>query len=277
MSNNKSLDYFYVTPLNPCKDQSYPCLYSERKDVFEIVFVTKGFIIRDLNCMEIQINKRELHITLPKQITSLRHPNPGEVEGYYCQFNTDFLNYINAKGSLEQEIIYISSFIHRFPVRLPLPVFDRVKFGFDNIYNLYLDENKDYQLIRSYLGSIIYEIKKILSENITDPYPSKFFIIAKQYNELLAQNIAQHQKISFYASLLKITPNHLNKVVKLTTGKTATELLNEIRILEAKVQLKSSVVAISDIAFNLGYNDASYFIKSFKKITGITPLEYRNM
>ena len=269
-------DYFFVAPLDHCKEQSFQDTYSDRKDAYEILFVTQGFLVRESNSIQIQINPKELYVSLPGETTFL-HLLSDAVKGFYCCFSAKFLDCIHIKNSLEYELAYINSFMHRYPVRLPVIAFERISFCFESLSKLYNEANVDYQLIRTYITAIIYEARKILSESAIDPYPSKSFKIAKQYHDLLMQHISKHQNLDFYASLLNITPNHLNKSVKQTTGRTANTILNEIRILEAKIQLKYSDAPIGDIALNLGFNDASYFTKCFKDTTGITPFQYRNV
>lgn len=269
-------DYFFITPFGDCKKQWLLDASVDQKDAYEILFVTKGFLVRESNPIQIQINPKEVHVSLPGQTTTL-HPLSDIVDGFYCYFNAKFLDCIHIKNSLEYELSYVNSFMHRYPVRLPTIALERILFCFESLSKLYNESNIDYQLVRTYITAIIYEIRKILSESTLDPYPSKSFKIAKQYHDLLMQHISEHQNLNFYASLLNITPNHLNKSVKQTTGRTANTILNEIRILEAKVQLKYSDTPIGDIALNLGFNDASYFTKCFKNTTGITPFEYRNV
>ena len=108
-----------------------------------------------------------------------------------------------------------------------------------------------------------------------DFYPSKAFLITKKYNDLLAANVSNERSVDFYAGQLDITPNHLNKSVKTVTGRTAITILNEMSIQEAKMQLKHTNQSISDIAFQLGFEDLSYFSRFFKKATGMSPMEYR--
>jgi len=67
----------------------------------------------------------------------------------------------------------------------------------------------------------------------------------------------------------------LNEIVKLSLGKTASEAIEERRILEAKRLIKFSGLSIKEIAFELGYEEHSYFTKVFKKITGCTPTEFK--
>jgi AraC family transcriptional regulator, transcriptional activator of pobA len=104
---------------------------------------------------------------------------------------------------------------------------------------------------------------------------SKSFDLTEQFKNLIQQHINQHQSIGFYADLLKVSPNHLNKIVKQATGKQASALIAEMLILEAKVLLKHTDLSMADIAFKLGFNDQSYFSRFFKKHSGISPKEYK--
>jgi AraC-like DNA-binding protein len=64
--------------------------------------------------------------------------------------------------------------------------------------------------------------------------------------------------------------------VKQTTGKTIRELINERTLSEAKILLKHTNKQASEIAYELGFLEAASFNRFFKKLTGITPLIFRN-
>lgn len=83
--------------------------------------------------------------------------------------------------------------------------------------------------------------------------------------------------IKEYASRLNITPNHLNKRVKHETGNTASEVIREITILEAKVLLLQTTMTIKEISKELGFNDDSCFGRLFKNKTNYSPSGYRRM
>lgn len=71
-----------------------------------------------------------------------------------------------------------------------------------------------------------------------------------------------------------MTPNHLNKCVKATTGKSAHELLDDMLLLEAKVMLKQTGLSIAEVAFRIGKTELSDFGRFFKQKTDL-PREYR--
>jgi AraC family transcriptional activator of pobA len=75
--------------------------------------------------------------------------------------------------------------------------------------------------------------------------------------------------------MLSMTPYQLNAITKGLLKKTVSELINEYIILEAKRLLVGTVNQVNQIADELGYDDPSYFIRFFKKQTGLTPEAFR--
>lgn len=78
------------------------------------------------------------------------------------------------------------------------------------------------------------------------------------------------------ADELHLTPSHLNFLVKKYTGHTALYHIHEQILLEAKSLLTHTDLQVSEIADLLQFNEAAYFHRFFKKMTGITPTAYRN-
>ena len=83
------------------------------------------------------------------------------------------------------------------------------------------------------------------------------------------------RSVNSYAEKLNITPGHLNDIIKKKLKITAKEFILSRIMLEAKRLLNYSDLTISEIALKLNYQDLSYFIRSFKKLTGLTPLQFR--
>jgi len=77
-------------------------------------------------------------------------------------------------------------------------------------------------------------------------------LITQKYKNILSEQINQIKRVVDCAKIMSISPNHLNKCVKEVTGKSAHELLLDMRILEAKVLLKQTDLRIAEIAFQLG-------------------------
>ena len=94
--------------------------------------------------------------------------------------------------------------------------------------------------------------------------------------ELIANNISKHKQVAQYAKMLNLSLFQLNAITKASLGKTCSELINEQIILEAKRHLLATSSQVNQIAYHLGYEDASYFIRYFRKYTGYTPEAFRH-
>ena len=69
---------------------------------------------------------------------------------------------------------------------------------------------------------------------------------------------------------------HFSRTFKLVIGKSFTRYLTEVRINSAEKELYMTDKTIADIAYGVGFGDASYFIATYKKIRGKTPARIRN-
>ena len=85
------------------------------------------------------------------------------------------------------------------------------------------------------------------------------------------------RKASDFADILNIHVNHLNRSVKLYTGKTTTQNINERFIQEARGLLKRNDWSITTIAIVLGFREVNHFSAFFKKHIGHTPTDYRKL
>jgi AraC-like DNA-binding protein len=84
-------------------------------------------------------------------------------------------------------------------------------------------------------------------------------------------NFREKTQVSQYADMLYVTPGHLNDVIKSTVGKTAKQVIDEKRVLEAKRLLFWGTHNMKEIAWQLNFEDDAYFNRFFKKHTGLTP------
>jgi AraC family transcriptional activator of pobA len=83
-------------------------------------------------------------------------------------------------------------------------------------------------------------------------------------------------KVKHVATQLDISPQNLNAITRKVSGKSASELISEQVILEAKRFLLHSDKHVSEIAFALNFSDPSHFVKYFKKFTRETPQVFRS-
>ncbi len=95
--------------------------------------------------------------------------------------------------------------------------------------------------------------------------------------EWLQDNFAEPVQVRDLATRFQLSPRSLNRRFKQAANTTPLQYLQELRIAQAKALLKQSNLVISEIADQVGYQDASYFTGLFKKMNSVTPNEYRRL
>ena len=88
-------------------------------------------------------------------------------------------------------------------------------------------------------------------------------------------NTPAKRNIDFYASELFMTPRYMGTLVKKASRKTAKEWIDETVVQKIKIALKHTDKQIREISEEMEFPNTSFFCKYFKKLTSMTPLEYR--
>ncbi|QZE15388.1 helix-turn-helix transcriptional regulator [Halosquirtibacter laminarini] len=96
-----------------------------------------------------------------------------------------------------------------------------------------------------------------------------FFLLVNKHHK-------KEKKVQFYAFMMNTTPQNLNAICRKAVGFTASQIIADVTIKEAKRQIKYTQHSVSEIAYNLNFKDPSHFVKYFKRYTQTTPNEFRN-
>jgi AraC-like DNA-binding protein len=105
--------------------------------------------------------------------------------------------------------------------------------------------------------------------------PQQQLDILRNVNAYIRANIARNITVQDIANALKMGQSSLRKIYKTAAGKSLKTSMLEIRLEAARDMLAATGKAVSDVLFQVGFNDPSYFAKQFKKRFGSSPLEYR--
>lgn len=127
------------------------------------------------------------------------------------------------------------------------------------------------------LGTFLVQVSRLYNQLSNNADTSVKGKIVTEFFNLVNSGFNKHHLVAEYAALLNVTPGHLNELVKKNTGKTALLCIQERIMLEAKNMLYHKTDSIKGIAYSLGFNEAAYFTKFFKRQTGIPPEDFRNI
>ena len=143
----------------------------------------------------------------------------------------------------------------------------------------YEHENPDFQTIRYLTTGLISMIESERKRII--PIESK--VKASQIDtfnnflKILEQNFRRDEGVSFYAEKINMSERNLNIICKNNFQKSVSEIIETRKLIEAKNLLIHTEKSISEIGYELGYNEKSYFTRVFRNKLSITPTEFREM
>lgn len=99
--------------------------------------------------------------------------------------------------------------------------------------------------------------------------------LTRQFKILVRKEFKTLKSPSLYAGMLNISPGYLTEVVREITGKSALYWIQQEILIEAKRLLFYTHITVKEIAYQLGYNDHTYFIRLFSKLEGQSPSSFR--
>lgn len=130
-----------------------------------------------------------------------------------------------------------------------------------------------HSLLNGLLSLIAGEIVSDLALDKTKE--NRSIIIKESFMKLTKEHFKTWKQPAQYAAALSISTAHLNDTVKSLTGSPVSVHIQEASIMEAKRLLYFTTNSVKEIAYEVGYEEPVYFGKLFKKVTSLTPLEFR--
>lgn len=268
--NNREINNFFIHSFKEDLISLKLPLPPHKKTVNDFILIIRGRMTKTIGVESFTLKANEFLFTPKNSITTSKNIDE-ENEGFYCHFSDDFLArnpYLKLWHT--QAIAHNLLALTDAQMQDLLPLLKRM----NTLYREIKLKPSNYQLIKQYLSTFIAEVSVLAQEQYSraniHPTISIFY-------QLVTERFKQHKMVSYYAELIHISPNHLNKTIKKETGKTASEIIHQVCILEAKVLLTQTSLDINEIALELGYEDSSYFSRFFKKYTGSAPSKYRRM
>ena len=146
-------------------------------------------------------------------------------------------------------------------------LFDKILIEYQTALSIEKNTN-----LRLYFAQLLIELTK------GHPAPEHNHNSQCTYNIVLyiRQHFCENISLDTIANKFFTNKSQLCRILKNSLGKTFSEFLNELRIDYAKMLLKETNYTATHICTKCGYNNFSYFMRQFKKITGTTPTKYRN-
>jgi len=274
----RDIGHFNVFRLEPFVGKDARPVPYRRRDYYKIILAHGNSEVNYAD-RTFKANKQSLGFTNP-QVPFSSDSRESVHGGCFCIFNQTFFRQF---GNLSQYAVFQPGGIPLFELsddqtnRVSL-IFDRM---FEEIKSDYLHK---YDLLRMLVFELIHLALKMQPAACFEAQAANASQrISMLFMELLERqfpidDIYQSVKLrtaADFAGQLNVHVNHLNHAIKETTGKTTTQLISERILQEAKILVKHTTWAISEVSYALGFSEATHFNNFFKKHTQLSPLKYR--
>ncbi|OJV19724.1 MAG: AraC family transcriptional regulator [Dyadobacter sp. 50-39] len=242
-----------------------------KHDFYFILAVEQGTGVHEIDFVSYDVQDGAIFILRPGQVHQLRLK--ADCTGYLLEFDNSFYQPKNSITEQQWRKATGRNYCQVEEIR-----FKRLHTYLTNSLNeLTLKQEGYNEAIKANMDLFFIEFVR-QSQNPKQPSAGITTYIQERYEQLLRlleANITDVKSVSEYAKLLNLSLYQLNAITKASVGKTTAELINEQIILEAKRYLLATPNQIKDIAWHLGYEDTSYFIRFFKNHTGQSPDAFR--
>lgn len=244
-----------------------------RHNFYVLVFFTHGSGTHEVDFDRFSIQSGSVFLLQPGQIHNWDLSD--DIEGFVVFYSYEMYNLYFGQKSIDQ-YPYYSSVTNSPEILLDN---DEVK-AILPYFNSLIEENKANKMLKqdkimNLLDSIHIELARKYIENHVHEAHS-YNVKIKDFEQFLESNFKTEKAASFYASHLNITLKHLNRICNEILKKTTTEVIIHRVILESKRMLMNKNLTVNEVATKLGYDDYSYFVRLFKKNTGMTPKTFRD-
>lgn len=252
------------------QDRVVPAVpFPHKHDFYQLMLVTHGTGTHQIDFKKHKITSEQLFIMKPGQVHSWNLSKG--IKGYIIEFTRE---------SLQIEPFGKTDILNQLQFLPDRPTIKNSSFQktFLTIVEIMFDEfqNKaDYHdvCLRNYLSGILVQL---IRESSTFKIDHKKTVSSLEYfRQLVETHFRDQHRVEFYAKELNTSPRALTMQVSRAYGKPPRMLIQERFILEAKRYLAFSSLSISEIGYELGFQDANYFSRFFRLHEEMTPGEFR--
>ena len=227
-----------------------------------------------LGADHLRLNPNDLVIVPENMLYASDHIK--NCKGYCIHFKPEFLQQQLAKP-LTEEFPYFH-FDAPHIINLNQDESEIIQTSFKNIieeYNRFSPE-KNF-LICNLILILLFRVREIYRTRVKELKKNinRREQLASSFKLLVEKNFIENRTVKNYAEMLHISPKHLSEVVSETFGRPPLQIIHDLLLLEAKVQLGSTDKSVSEIAYYLNFDDQPHFTHFIKKRTGLSPQEFR--
>lgn len=230
-----------------------------------VIHLTKGYFQHQIESTSFMVNAPSVLVANYGHISAINQVDKN-AEGYCVLIKEQTMTSMMR----EQEILNV------FNMAPLLNLTEEDSADLDNLlgllYKEIYTENPYKQYYESLFKTVLLKVIKLSEANKNLLRREE---IAISFKQLVYMDFFKQKSVSYYADKLMVSSNYLNRCVSQVFKKSTKQLILEVSIMHSQLLLIETSKTIANIAYELDFEDPSYFARLFKKLVGITPTEYR--
>ena len=144
--------------------------------------------------------------------------------------------------------------------------------GITNDNKMYWGAGCDEDIIKASIRALVVAVNHFLTTKNDNSVKDERYIAMLNFIQANYKTVS----LADMAEAFHLTEPYISKYIKEKSGKTFGELVTNAKMKKARTLLRNSIITVENIAYEAGYQNVEHFNRQFKKIYGMTPLEYRN-
>lgn len=247
-----------------------------KHNFYILLYITQGSGTHTIDFREYEVTADSMFVMMPGQVHSWELTD--DTDGFVIFFTPAF--YLQAfPDKRPYDFPFFNALLQQPLFSVPAAAKAGLLQTFQTLQAEYAAEYfKRHEMLGYYLGVLLIQLSRIYqAQERHATVPSGELSVLQHLEQLIELHFREHPPVTFYAERLHVTAKQLKEICKRSLGKTTTQLIQERMVLEAQRLLVHSELTSSQIAAALGYSDTSYFFRFFKKHTGSTPEQFRDL
>jgi len=232
----------------------------------------KGKVMHDFR--DDQVSGLTLFFLSPGQVHTIRPRR--DFNGITVSFTQGFFDHRAAPPSALFELPFF--FTTEISPLLKIPRGDAFRIG-----EVFAEMQREFnaaepntaEVLRAWLRILFARVLRLSGKNQPLANPSRQSVLVRQFHLAVERGFRRERALADYAREFGVTANHLNDVVRAETGRSAGSIVRQRRLLDAQRLLSHSDLTVSEIGYQTGFPDPSYFGRFFRREMGQTPAEFR--
>ena len=245
----------------------------EQIDNYSIYWIKEGSGVYHIDFESYEFDGNVLFFLSPGQVFSVESEKIKSA--YQLNFVPDFYCIQTHDKEISCNGVLFNN-VYETPLVKPCPKdTQRLDFILQNLIEEFnMSEAAQHDMLQSYLKQFIIHSVRMKKEHhsLKEASETKLF---KDFSVLVDQNFKTLHSVTDYAQRLGVSPKSLTKHFQKIGIQTPSDYIKQRLITEAKRQLIYSGETVKQIAYDLGFNDAAYFTRFFKKIELQSPLQFK--